>query len=300
MISQETKTFYAFNIDKMFKAVFVGTDEVSKRLLLELLSECLDAKVDRIIDFIPIELGVRSKHERSKRLDLIVEVDGRKINVELNSSFDEVTRIRNLNYYFSFCSQYTIEGDAYDIESDFIHISLNYKASSKSPLIACYTFYDKENKKELDRRFRYYEINVEKFAKLWYDRDMKIVREKPLLTMIGIKDPEELDKYSEKMAISSIKESVDKLKTLNSDKKFVYNITPEQDDILTKNTLKKIYKSEGHEEGLAEGKAEGLAEGKIEAQREITINLLKNNYPIEEIAKITGLPEEEINNLKAE
>ena len=121
---------------------------------------------------------------------------------------------------------------------------------------------------------------------------MKIVREKPLLTMIGIKDPEELDKYSEKMAISSIKESVDKLKTLNSDKKFVYNITPEQDDILTKNTLKKIYKSEGHEEGLAEGK--------IEAQREITINLLKNNYPIEEIAKITGLPEEKINNLKAE
>ena len=43
MITQETKTFYAFNIDKMFKAVFVGTVEVSKRLLLELLSECLDA-----------------------------------------------------------------------------------------------------------------------------------------------------------------------------------------------------------------------------------------------------------------
>jgi predicted transposase/invertase (TIGR01784 family) len=122
---------------------------------------------------------------------------------------------------------------------------------------------------------------------------MKIVREKPLLTMIGIKDPEELDKYSEKMAISSIKESVDKLKTLNSDKKFVYNITPEQDDILTKNTLKKIYKSEG----IAEGLAEGEAKGKIEAQREMTINLLKNNYPIEEIAKITGLSKEEIKNI---
>ena len=285
MISQETKTFYAFNIDKMFKAVFVGTDEISKRLLLELLSECLDTKVDRIVGFIPIELGVRSKYERSKRLDLIVEVDGRKINVELNSSFDEVNRIRNLNYYFSFCSQYTIEGDAYDIESDFIHISLNYKASKNSPLIACYTFYDKENKKELDRRFRYY-------------KDMKSVREKPLLTMIGIKDPEELDKYSEKMAISSIKECVDKLKTLNSDKKFVYNITPEQDDILTKNTLKKIYKSEGLAEGKAEGLAEGEAKGKFEAQREITINLLKNNYLIEEIAKITGLSEEEIKNIE--
>ena len=118
---------------------------------------------------------------------------------------------------------------------------------------------------------------------------MKIVREKPLLTMIGIKDPEELDKYSSKMALSSIKESVDKLKTLNSDKKFVYNITPEQDDILTKNTLKKIYK--------AEGLAEGKAEGKSEAQREMTINLLKNKYPIDEIIKITGLSKEEIKNI---
>ena len=91
------------------------------------------------------------------------------------------------------------------------------------------------------------------------------------------------------MDLSSIKESVDKLKTLNSDKKFVYNITPEQDDILTKNTLKKIYKSEG----LAEGKAEG----KSEAQREMTINLLKNKYPIDEIIKITGLSKEEIKNI---
>ena len=30
MISQETKTFYAFNIDKMFKAVFVGPSGVGK------------------------------------------------------------------------------------------------------------------------------------------------------------------------------------------------------------------------------------------------------------------------------
>ena len=123
--------------------------------------------------------------------------------------------------------------------------------------------------------------------------------------MIGIKDPEELDKYSEKMAISSIKESVDKLKTLNSDKKFVYNITPEQDDILTKNTLKKIYKAEGLAEGLAEGRAEGKAEGKAEglvegenkAKMEMTINLLKNKYPIDEIIKITGLSKEEINKI---
>ena len=100
------------------------------------------------------------------------------------------------------------------------------------------------------------------------------------------------------------------MKTLNSDKRFVYNITPEQDDILTKNTLKKVYKAEGlaeglaegeakgKAEGLAEGKAEGLAEGKAEAQREMTINLLKKNIPIKTIVEVTGLSEEEIKNIE--
>ena len=249
MLINETKTFYAFNIDKMFKAIFGADDEKSKKLLKELLSECLDIKIDKIIGFIPVELSARNKNERSKRLDLIVEVKDKKINIELNSSFNDVTRIRNLNYYFAFCSQHIIKSESYDIDSEFIHISLNYRASKKDPLIAQYTLYDEKNKKELDERFKYYEINVEKFAKFWYDKDMKNVRKKPLLTMIGIKEEDELDKYSKEMDLSSIKESVDKLKTLNSDKKFVYDISPEEEETLEKNTLQKIAHKEGIEKG---------------------------------------------------
>ena len=48
---------------------------------------------------------------------------------------------------------------------------------------------------------------------------------------------------------------------------------------------------------LAEGKAEGIDEGKTIEKNEIAINLLKKNYPIEEIAEIIGLSEEEIKNL---
>ena len=253
VLTNETKTFYAFNIDKMFKAIFGADDEKSKKLLKELLGECLDIKIDKIIGFIPVELSARNKNERSKRLDLIVEVKGKKINIELNSSFNDVTRIRNLNYYFAFCSQHIIKSESYDIDSEFIHISLNYRASKKDPLIAQYTLYDEKNKKELDERFKYYEINVEKFAKFWYDKDMKNVRKKPLLTMIGIKEEDELDKYSKEMDLSSIKESVDKLKTLNSDKKFVYDISPEEEETLEKNTLQKIAHKEGKAEGIEEG-----------------------------------------------
>ena len=45
MISQETKTFYAFNIDKMFKAVFVGTDEVSNVYFWNFLVSALIQKL---------------------------------------------------------------------------------------------------------------------------------------------------------------------------------------------------------------------------------------------------------------
>ncbi len=147
----------------------------------------------------------------------------------------------------------------------------------------------KSHEEELDPRFKYYEINVEKFAKLWYDNDIESVMKAPILTMIGIKDEEELEKYSKKMNNAIIKESVDNLKRLNSDAAFVYGLTPEEDEMLVRNTRDELVRREA----LAEGKTEGLAEGKAEGKAEIAINLLKKNY-VDEIVEITGLSKEEI------
>ena len=290
------KVFYGFNYDKMFKAIFVGEDKKRTDLLCELLSECLETKVDRIIKFIPIELNARRK-KRYKRVDLLLEAGKRKINLELNSTYSEADKIRNMNYYFSFCSQYTIAGEKYDIESEFIHISLNYNVRKDTPLIKCYTIYDKSHEEELDPRFKYYEINVEKFAKLWYDNDIESVKKAPILTMIGIKDEEELEKYSKKMNNAIIKESVDNLKRLNSDAAFVYGLTPEEDEMLVRNTRDELVRREALAEGKAKGKNEGLAEGKAEGKAEIAINLLKKSYPVDEIVEITGLTKEEIEKL---
>ena len=276
------KIFYGFNYDKMFKAIFVGEDKKKTDLLCELLGECLETKIDRIIKFIPVELNARRK-KRYKRVDLLLEAGKRKINLELNSTYSEADKIRNMNYYFSFCSQHTIAGEKYDIESEFIHISLNYNVKKDTPLIKCYTIYDKSHNEELDSRFKYYEINVEKFAKLWYDNDIESVMKAPILTMIGIKDEEELEKYSKKMNNAIIKESVDNLKRLNSDAAFVYGLTPEEDEMLVRNTRDELVRREALAEGLAEGeakgkakgKAEGLAEGEAKGKTEIATNLLK-------------------------
>jgi len=123
---------------------------------------------------------------------------------------------------------------------------------------------------------------------------MKNVRKKPLLTMIGIKEEDELDKYSKEMDLSSIKESVDKLKTLNSDKKFVYDISPEEEETLEKNTLQKI----AHKEGKAEGIEEGIEKGIEKTNENIVINLLKKDYPIKTIIDATGLSVEQIKKIE--
>ena len=283
---EKTKeVFYGFNYDKMFKAIFIGFNEDRTHLLCELLSECLDIKIDRIIKFIPVELSARQKNERSKRLDLLVESQGRKINLELNSSYSEITKVRNINFYFSFCSQKTLVSEAYDTVSEFIHISLNYGVNLNEPLVMCYTFYDKDHEKELDNRFKYYEINVEKFAKLWYDKDMKSAREKPLLTMIGIKNKEDLEKYCSEINNSSVKESVDKLKRLNKDDVFIYDITPEEEKYI-QNTERNI----ARREGLAEGKAKG----ELNVKLNIAKKLLNNDYSVNEIVEITGLSIEDV------
>ena len=127
---------------------------------------------------------------------------------------------------------------------------------------------------------------------------MKSAREKPLLTMIGIKNKEDLEKYCSEIKNSSVKESVDKLKRLNKEDVFIYDITPEEEEKYIQNTEKNIARREGLKEGLEKGLAEGLKSGKIEAQRKMTINLLKENIPIEKIVAVTGLSEEEIEKLK--
>ena len=164
-------------------------------------------------------------------------------------------------------------------------------------MIKCYTIYDKSHDEELDSRFKYYEINVEKFAKFWFDNDIESVKKAPILTTIDIKNEEELEKYSKDMNNAIIKESVDTLKRLNSDAAFVYNLTPEEDKRLVRNTRDDLVRREALAEGHAKGKAEGLAEGKAEGKTEIAIKLLKKDYPIEEIVEITGLSEEEIKKL---
>ena len=59
-----------------------------------------------------------------------------------------------------------------------------------------------------------------------------------------------------------------------------------------------VYKH-AEEKGIIKGEAKGRVEGRVEEKKEIALNLLAYNTPIDIIAKSTGLSIEEIKKLKS-
>lgn len=58
-------------------------------------------------------------------------------------------------------------------------------------------------------------------------------------------------------------------------------------------------RDEGYQEGIIKGEAKGRTEGRVEEKKEIALNLLAYNTPIDIIAKSTGLSIEDIKKLKS-
>ena len=79
------------------------------------------------------------------------------------------------------------------------------------------------------------------------------------------------------------------MKRLNKEDVFIYDITPEEEEKYIQNTKKNI----ARKEGLAEVRAEGELNAKIN----IAKKLLKNNYTIDEIVKLTELSKDQVKNL---
>ena len=57
---------------------------------------------------------------------------------------------------------------------------------------------------------------------------------------------------------------------------------------------RKVWEKEAREEGLAEGRASGLADGIIQGKMESARNMLANGMSVEQAARYSGLPVEEV------
>ena len=280
--------FYTCKYDRAFKEVF-GKEE-NKDILKKLLEEILQVEIERI-EYLNLERNVDNVKVKRKHLDLYLETNIGKIQVEVNTTNSKYVKPRNMSYLCDIYSHHTLVGQEYDQDTLIIQININYGQQDEK-YIREYRLRD-ESGKEYIKNFIIYEINMEKYMKLWYNKNEKELEKSKYIVMLNL-EKEELEKLSkkDKVVIKYMKE----IERVNENPKFREYMSAEEDNKKIENSLKR----EWMEEGLAEGIKEGIKEGSYKRNIEIAKSLLKNKVDIEIITSSTGLSIEELEKLKME
>ena len=272
------KKFYTGKIDRVFKTIFV--DDNDYHLMEALLSECLGSKV-KVLRYLYPELDVASIEDKERKVDVLVELDGKNILVELNTEGLGI-RLRNFNYFLTFYGTRIKRGEDYLDNTEHILIDLSYNIAKKYPYKNTYYVQNEKGENYVDN-FKIIEFNMDKITKECYDKIVKGMEEQyKYLCMLDL----ELNKLKELSEYDDIvKEYMDKLVDLNNDKEFRYVVSAEEDARLTQKLLQDYARDEG------------VTEGEKNKSIEIAKNLINLNMDIDTIVKATGLSKKEIEKL---
>ena len=285
MITAEKTKVYTAKNDRIFKSIAHGNN--GKVILEAILGNVFDEPVE-ILEFIPVELPQDTEDERKKVLDVLVRVGNRIINVEVNAQgLSEVTKIRNLAYLCKLFSKNVSKGEEIDVETEFLQINFIYnsRVTDKMVLKSYLTHEDGIYTKN----FSIWNVFIENVEKICYT-DAK-EREKLRYLLMMDKTPEELANFFPDDEI--IKMFRGEIVRLNSNAKFIREISEEEEKEMIHNTELKLSKQEGKEEGHVEGKAEGIEEKTIDVIK----NLLVKHMSIEDIADVVNLSINEVKNI---
>ena len=288
----ETKPFYTCKYDKAFKEIMMK--EENFEILKKVLESILEVTIEKI-ELQPLHIPTGNIHLKGKEVDLLVVTNQGKIEVEVNTYYNDYVRVRNFSYITNIYNNQVTVGDKYSEDTNVIQINLNYGIPD-TKYRRIYKVRDEEGK-EYIKNFYIYEINMEKLKKIWYDKnELEIEKNKYLLMLdMEIKDIKKLPKDK------VVREYMEKIEKLNNDPMFINWITKEKDEQMIKNTQLYRATQEGINIGISQGISQGINQGMKQGMRqekiEIAKSMLKKNMDIEDIIDITGLPKEEIEKL---
>lgn len=291
IVKTNTKqNFFSFNYDRVFKAIFCSEEARRKEdfhLLERLLKDIIKENI-KVLKIMSPELAVTNEKERTKRLDLLIESHGKVVHMELNTSWNLENKIRNNCFFFSFYSQNTKVGENFDTNTTFIHISLNYGMGKNDTLIIDTNNLSSEYKKILPN-IRMLHVNLDNYKRIWYDNVAKEDMKGSLLTLISLKNKEDIKRYAESVDDPDVKECVDRLMILNENTiKSFWNLTPEQENRMMRKTRENIIRERSE--------AQGVNKEKLAVARK----LAKMNLGIDVIRNATGLSREKIEKIYEE
>lgn len=217
------------------------------------------------------------------RMDIKLRNGKETIIIEMNNDYYEFLQAKNYQYLFREAGSMYDVGEDYGDKKTRLILFNNFK-NKKSPEIKTgnFIFEDPLNHITIDD-IESYEIYLPNFKKICYDSD-EVDVSLSLFSATSFDEMRELTQNPKDIEV--IKE----LKRLAMDEEFKIHYDQEAVRKKTENSIRK----ESYEKGLVQGIEQGIEQKNME----IVKNMLKKNIDIKTISECTGLPVEDINNLK--
>jgi len=286
----EEQEFYTCRNDRAFKEVFLN--EKNEALLKKILELVLGVSIKEIVRE-NIERNQGNVKVRRKNLDILLNTDKGKIDIEMNAHAKEYIHARNLAYQCDNYSHNTLVGEDYTEEVQIIQINFTYGMKKKDQKILR-KYYVQDDELKYANNFVIYEYNMDKIMEFWYSKDEENIEKYKYLIMLDLK-PEELKVLSKKDRwVEKYKMDVE---IINRDVRFREYISEEEDRRKCYNSEIRIATEKGIKKGLKKGKKEGMKENSIEVAKKM---LQIPTITLKQIAECTNLSIEEIKALKEE
>ena len=281
------KLRYTFKTDTLFKMLFVKHKGLLKHLVAALLGiqlECIEQFIVRNEEMPPEILG-----DKFCRLDINMIVNGQRIDLEIQVSDEGDYPERVMLYWAREFSTALPAGQSYSMLPRTMIVSI-----IDFDLFDCTEFHSFFQPLEVTRHtllsdkmgFHFFELR--KLPDDVSEKDALLL----WLSLFRAETEEDLEKIK-RMGVPTMEKAINAYYTITASPEF------REVERLREKARHDEAQALHHakQEGRREGRREGRQEGISERNTEIVRNALQMGMPIEDVAKLTGLTREKIENL---
>ena len=283
----ETKEFFPAVYNVIFKNVCID-DDFGKSILGLILSTIFDRKII-VKRYIVPTLPQRTKEEKEKNLDVLVETNYGYMVVEMNNGdFNKTKLYRNYMYLMSYASQKELTNEKYDVKNNYILVNLNANCQVTKEPIEIFE-YRNENFDCILDNVKVCNVSLDSLENLCYNDEEEMDKYRYLL-MLKLEKQALEEFYPEDEYVRRFKEIVMRI---NDNIEFYWGVTPEKDrEMLHKGEL-----DEKYDDGFANGEKRGIAKGEKNANIKTAKRLHKLGIPLETISEGTSLSMQELSQI---
>lgn len=274
--------------DIVFKTLWIRADEDLRLYFNRLLSWTLKRDFSGYT-LGPNETGITEEGNIANKVDLLLEKDGVKVDIELNNGSKSIKQAMNkslvyLSYYIT--TYYDNNKDhkyEYPIKVEQINFNNFHCPEGYQIEKLDYKFTDSTNKVSAEG-IEYHHIYLPRMKEICYSgvKDNDIYKDFAMLVCESYKEMEELaGKDKGRCAL------VRMLKKLGSDEGMIDAARREEDNLL-------LARYDGEEVGLEKGIEQGIEQGMEKKQEEMIISMYNDNLPLEKISKYANISVDEV------